>query len=111
MNSLHVSQKGSLVHFLVASGAVNSSLLLLLWWGPYTSDATLVPYVGEVCFDEAWMVYHHLGLVNIDLKACPSEEGVSGPVVRPTDETPTRCFTNASWLRSKSTRLVRLLLY
>jgi len=31
MNSLHVSRKGGLVHFLVASGAVNSSLLLL-WW-------------------------------------------------------------------------------
>jgi len=70
MNSLHVSRKGSLVRFLVAFGAVNSSLLLF-----FTSEATLVPGIGEVCFDEAWMAYHHLGLVNIDIKACPSKEG------------------------------------
>jgi len=71
MHSLHVSQKGSLVHFQVAFGAGNSSRLLLLWCGPYTSEATLVGGVGEVCFDQAWMAYHHLGLLNIDLKACP----------------------------------------
>jgi len=75
MNSLHVSRKGSIVHFQVASGAGNSSLLELLWCGPFTSDATLAPGVGEVCFDEDWMACHHLGLLNIDLKACPSKEG------------------------------------
>jgi len=33
--------------------------------------------VREVCFDEAWMAYHHFGLLNIDLKACPSKESNS----------------------------------